>query len=1294
EGKITGVVLVFRDITERYEKNRRIKETMDLLTATFNSIQDGVSVLNRDLTIRYINPVMEKWYGEKMPLVGQKCFICYQNREMPCEPCPTLRCMETGKAESDVVPGPSGPDSPVTWIELYSYPLKDSGTGEISGAVEFVRDITVRKSVQEELKRSRAILARTEKISHVGSWEWKIAGDQVTWSEELFRIFNIDPEEGAPSWADHRDLYNPDDMKLLASEVEKAVSEGTPYQMELRALPRGGGIKQCLARGFPVTGEDGKVERLYGSLQDITEMKKVEDQLKRSRENLRTTLNSIGDGVISTDTGGKVSRMNPIAEQLTGWKIDQARGRDLAEVFHIVNARSGERVENPVDKVLKEGKIVGLANHTRLISRDGNKYQIADSGSPIRNAEGDITGVVLVFRDVTESYRIREELRLSEERMNLAMSIKNEGIWDWDLLTNDVYFDRRYYEMAGYQANEFPSRLEEFQKRVHPEEIENVMGQAREHLEGRSDRFDVEFRFRKKDGEWMWIQGKGQIVERNEEGQPLRFVGTHSDITERKLAEKALHQSEERMDLALKGGDLGTWDWDVVTGELIYDDRLAEMLGYSKEEIAPELSGWEKLVHPDDLPGTWDAISRHLKGETDSYESEQRMLHKSGKWVWIMGRGRVIERDSSGKPLRACGTLHDINERRRAQEELARSAELLSSTLESTNNGILVVDNDGKVLATNEKFREMWRIPPEVISERQDGKLLGFVMEQLSDPGEFRRKVEELYTRPDKVSMDTVNFRDGRIFERYTQPLIINRGVEGRVWSFRDITDRENAERALRESEQRYRTLVSSMSDIIFLLDGDDRFRDVHCKPGNALFASPDDFMGRRINEVLPPDVSKLYDKASAELRSSGVTQRYEYPLTIGDRDMWFIANLDLHKDGESIIADIRDITERKNAQEALQRMQRLESVGTLAGGIAHDFNNILTGVYGNIELARMELPEDHRAYEHITTAHQSVERAKHLTKQLLTFAKGGEPLLDSVNVRQVIRDSVRFDLSGSRIKARLALPEDLWMIRADRGQISHVFANLIINAKEAMPVGGFIKISAENVSYPGGSAATHLSGDYVKITIRDEGVGIPENLIERVFDPYFTTKQTGSGLGLAIVHSIVGKHGGRVSVQSGQGEGTTFILFLPADKSVRDRKAAARPETAGKGKEGLGKVLVMDDQETVRDVTARMLDACGYKAELAESGEEALSRYISALESGDPFYAVIVDLTVPGGMGGRELTEQILEVDPDARIIVTSGYSTDPVLANYREYGFSGRLVKPFQTRDLMVEIERVGED
>jgi len=402
----------------------------------------------------------------------------------------------------------------------------------------------------------------------------------------------------------------------------------------------------------------------------------------------------------------------------------------------------------------------------------------------------------------------------------------------------------------------------------------------------------------------------------------------------------------------------------------------------------------------------------------------------------------------------------------------------------------------------------------------------------------------------------------------------------------------------------------------------------------------------------------------------------------------------DMDGDIRGVVLVFRDVTGKKMMEQKILKSEKLESVGVLAGGIAHDFNNILTGLFGNLEIAKMKIPRDHEAYSYMETANKALERATHLTKQLLTFARGGDPILEAVDLKSVVQTTVNFNLAGSNVKARFNLPDDLWKVKADKGQISQVIANLTINAKEAMPDGGCLYIDAENLREHSESAVRHLKGDFVKLSIRDEGTGIPTKYVKRIFDPYFSTKQTGSGLGLAVVHSIVDKHDGHILVDSRPGVGTTFTIYLSAERHSSDQAPADSPDLADREKTESGRVLVMDDEELVRKVALAMLGACGYSGDVAVDGKEAIEKYADAEKSGRPFDVVIMDLTVPGGIGGKEAIDMLLDIDPGARVIVSSGYSTDPIMANYGDYGFKGRLVKPFLIEDLKRELARVMQE
>lgn len=380
------------------------------------------------------------------------------------------------------------------------------------------------------------------------------------------------------------------------------------------------------------------------------------------------------------------------------------------------------------------------------------------------------------------------------------------------------------------------------------------------------------------------------------------------------------------------------------------------------------------------------------------------------------------------------------------------------------------------------------------------------------------------------------------------------------------------------------------------------------------------------------------------------------------------------------------EIAERERIESEFSRIQKLESLGLLAGGIAHDFNNLLGAIMGNISLAMLDIDPESRAHDQLSKADRASLRAQELTRQLLIFSRGGAPVKRPVSLPAVIAEAAGFSLRGSRVLHELSLPKDLWPVEADEGQIMQVFNNLLINADQAMPRGGIIRITGENVTLAPNDVPTLPAGRYVMISVRDAGTGIPKEHLDRIFDPYFTTKQKGSGLGLAATYSIVRRHEGHITVRSDLGSGATFYVYLPASDGVV--APPARPE---KVLTGSGRVLIMDDETEMRNTTGSMLERLGYTVEQAGEGEEAVEKYRAALEAGVPFDAVIMDLTIPGGMGGKEAVRKLLAIDRTARVIVSSGYSDDLVLADFRSYGFQDVVVKPYRIRDLSEVMRRV---
>ena len=376
----------------------------------------------------------------------------------------------------------------------------------------------------------------------------------------------------------------------------------------------------------------------------------------------------------------------------------------------------------------------------------------------------------------------------------------------------------------------------------------------------------------------------------------------------------------------------------------------------------------------------------------------------------------------------------------------------------------------------------------------------------------------------------------------------------------------------------------------------------------------------------------------------------------------------------------VRDVTNRKRMTDEILKAQKLESIGLLAGGIAHDFNNLLAAVLGNISLAKTYAASDNKVTAKLEAAEKASLRGRELTRQLLTFSKGGSPVKKEIDINRLVRESSIFSLPTSRVKCVFVLSEELWPVEVDPSQLSQVVNNLVINADQAMPEGGLIHVSTENVLLSPGNSTLPASGKYVCVSFTDQGQGIAAGHLPRIFDPFYSTKSGGTGLGLATAFSIIKNHGGHITVESSPGSGAKFQVFLPAAPKGIDELPVQDEEVYT----GEGRILFMDDDEAVRILAQDMLQHLGYNIVLASNGMEAVNIYKAAMEENNPFDAVILDLEVPGGMGGSEAGQKILTINPAAKILVSSGYSNDSVMANSGKYGFSGIIPKPYKIQEL----------
>jgi PAS domain S-box-containing protein len=1061
--------------------------------------------------------------------------------------------------------------------------------------------------------------------------------------------------------------------------------------------------------------------------------------LVQDKRFLASIFASIQDGISILDNDLNIIRINPAMEK---W-YSHAKplvGKKCYEAYH---EQSEPCKVCPTLQTLRTGKPA-----YEVVAKKGIGGEITGwldlYSFPLFDTENEkMRGVIEYVRDITERKRAEEALRKNEERFRDLYDSAPVGYHEYDtegLITN---VNRTDLEMLGY------SREEMIGQYIWTFNVEDdvALQQVLEKLAGlRPPGRSLERTYRRKDGTTFPVLIEDRLA-KDEQGRITGIRCIIQDITQRKQMEEALRKGEKEAQRLAEENAIMSEIGRIISSTLNLDEVYA-LFSAKVKSLIPYDRIAINLVNKD---GT-TFINRYVEGDFAPERNPGEVFLRAGtltEEVMQNRKGLIIEgEEGNGVPARYPGLLPEMKagfrsflsvplisrdqpigglhfrhkrygaysekdlklaesianqiagaianaqlfaERRRAEAALEKSLSLLRAALESTDDGILVVDGKGKVTSFNQKFLSLWRISDSLAVSRDDDQLLQYVLDQLQDPDSFLNKVRALYAQPELESNDVLKFKDGRVFERYSKPQRIGKEVVGRVWSFRDVTDHRRAEEALQASEEKYRLLIQNSNDAIFIAqDGVIKFPNLKTEKMLA-YSAAELAQIPFVNHIHPDDRGMVIENHKKRLEGRELPSTYSFRVkNKSGEEVWTEINAVriLWEGRPATLNFIRDITEKKKLENQYLQAQKMEAVGTLAGGVAHDFNNLLMGIQGNASLMLLDIEPNNPHYNMLKSIAEQVKSGADLTRQLLGFARGGKYEIKPTDLNAIInKTSTMFGRTKKEISIQSKCSQDVWPVEVDRGQIEQVFLNLYVNAWQAMPSGGSLFLETKNVVLDEeyGKPFEIKPGKYVKVSVTDTGVGMDEKTMKRIFEPFFTTKEMGrgTGLGLATAYGIIKSHGGIINVYSEKGHGATFTIYLPASqKQIKEEKKSK--EEPIKGEET---ILLVDDEEVVLNVNKMVLERLGYKVFIARSGQEAIEVFRAKI---DEINLVILDMIMPGMEGGK-VFEILKSINADVKIILSSGYSINDEITRMMEQGCQAFIQKPFDIGDFSHKIRDV---
>ena len=761
------------------------------------------------------------------------------------------------------------------------------------------------------------------------------------------------------------------------------------------------------------------------------------------------------------------------------------------------------------------------------------------------------------------------------------------------------------------------------------------------------------------------------------------IVGIIADITKEISTQQALLDKQKNMNEILSYSRDISYKIDLKNASYVYLSKsIEEILGWPLKTFLEGGRSFSKTIfHPDDLIQMASIIEFVRTNPLEfphSSELEIRLKHKDGGYRWFLDRFTLIMDQHQARYM--IGALVDITERKHAEFALIESEERFRNLIDQAPFDIQIYDVEGYLQIVNKNFQIFWGTDPKNAVGRFN--LLEDPLFNRIGMGPYIKKAfKGRFTQIPDFKLEPRRFNydaDSRWLRSIIFPIINDHNkIQNIAVIHQDITAYKKSLQKIEESERKYNDLFYNSRDAIVLHKLSGEIIEANQSAQDLFGYSREEFLNFVTDDLHPTD-DKILKKNLTKEFLDGSRSLYEIIMQRKNGEAFesnVTANIITIGDKTYIQAIIRDISEQKRRDAEQLRSQKIESIALLAGGIAHDFNNILVGILGNVNYMQLEDGISNEMLDTLRDVEKATLRATDLTKQLLTFSKGGAPLKKPQNIVSIINESISFVMRGSHSKCIVNNSSEIPVVDVDAGQMNQVFNNLLINANQAMISGGNIIISLSIVEMMNSVDIPLPNGHYIHISVEDQGGGISLETQQHIFEPYFTTKKKGNGLGLATCYSIIKRHGGYITFESQISVGTAFHIYLPVGEKELKNKA----KSSILKQEFDGKVIIMDDDPMILKVLSKILKKFGLSVDIAYDGAELLDKYTSMMENNGKYHLVIMDLTIPGGIGGKETIYKLREIDPDVIAVVSSGYSNDPILANYQKYGFSQVLNKPY---------------